>query len=132
MKKLVLFTLLLCLMVTVFVYPTASASGAQTSQTEQLLVEFVTSCPIRAASMVEKVDVSKWIANRFLKIGVDSVAYYEIDDVLYGRNVVATIDTPNTNKTVVIGAHYDTAKATCVGANDNALMATFALEIVTG
>ena len=120
MKKLVLFTLLLCLMVTVFVYPTASASGAQTSQTEQLLIEFVTSCPIRAASMVEKVDVSKWIADKFLQLGVDGVAYYEIDDVLYGRNVVATIDAPNTNKMVVIGAHYDTAKATCVGANDNA------------
>jgi len=130
MKK--LCQLLLCLVlvaVIVAVVPhnaTADTSfdddSYQNTETYKFLQQFVADNPQRS-NQQEELLAADWIFQRFSAVSGVNVAMEQFtvngDYIYQSQNVVATIDNPNTNKSIVIGAHYD-ASASSQGANDNA------------
>ena len=119
-KRLTILLVLVLAICAIFATVPTVASANQDSQTLTLLQDFITNCPDRRSQTEYSIGVADYVSEQFVKMGVssDNVALQEPTTMRGEYNVIATIDNPNTTKTVVVGAHYDTAYGE--GASDNA------------
>ena len=116
----VLLVLILTICAIFATMPTVASANQQDNQTLTLLQDFIANYPDRSYDLDDFTQVAIYVGEQFVKMGVasDNVVLQEITGLPGQYNVVATIDNPNTTKTVVVGAHYDTAYGE--GASDNA------------
>ncbi len=97
---------------------TSTVVSTSSDYAEQLLSDFLTECPSRAYDTTNELNAGYYIYDFFDNIGLDVEAQllrYSTNGNSY--NIVATIDTDDTDDTIIIGAHYD---AVGEGASDNA------------
>ncbi|MBQ8433579.1 MAG: M28 family peptidase [Clostridia bacterium] len=117
--------------------PTAIFAETQTdytsTQTYQMLNEFVTAFPSRSTPQQERA-VANYIANKFADFNY-SVEVQSVPESAYGYatyNAIAFKDNPSVTDCIVIGAHYDCNQGTLgggEGANDNASGVVALLQI---
>ncbi len=127
MKKILL--MLLCLAITFSVVFSVSGTAVAESNSDeykqseiyQFLSTFLLECPTRSTDQ-NQYDTAYYLKQEFDKLLVDVGAESTVYIVTYSSNSTYNVQVDlksksNTDKTVVIGAHYD---ATGTGANDNA------------
>ncbi|MBR2974493.1 MAG: M20/M25/M40 family metallo-hydrolase [Clostridia bacterium] len=118
----------ICLAAAVVLVPaTASASNSiLANEYHQMLSDFLTNCPNRVSGTSDMLDVADYLWGKFNEVGINTVRFQNVGDSQYDKNVIASIYAEK-EKTIVIGAHYDTVEAE--GANDNACGVVTLLQI---
>lgn len=124
MKKAVLFSLVLCIVLicafSVTAFAQTDSDGYKSSQAYTLVKEICASLPSRQAGKNEQ--TANWLKDKISAMTNGSVTAdierFTISDLSSGYNVSALLPAKTaTDKQIIIGAHYD---ADGQGANDNA------------
>ncbi len=116
MRKVLFIVIIIAILICSFAFPISLAAGeSEPCYGYTFMNEFVTEFPSRDAGTDEERSAALNIAEEFLDIGL--LPFAPLSDTPYfqdfsykgvtSQNVIGKIDNPNTDKNIIIGAHYD-------------------------